>query len=124
MSTAGRVIEKGTRGWQEKRARHLARLAPNFMARGHKAASDRLVRQCLEGNAWHADHILPVYLGGGLCQLENLRTLCVPCHRVCLPPASHQPCSQGNVLEMAAWMVMPLPKVVFRKDLAQVVWGP
>ena len=38
--------------------------------------------QTLEGNAWHADHIIPVYKGGGMCQLDNLRTLCVPCHQV------------------------------------------
>ena len=29
---------------------------------------------------WHADHIIPVYEGGGLCSLDNLRTLCVMCH--------------------------------------------
>ena len=41
-----------------------------------------LLMQVLEGNAWHADHIVPVYAGGGMCQLDNLRTLCVPCHQV------------------------------------------
>jgi 5-methylcytosine-specific restriction protein A len=30
---------------------------------------------------WDADHILPVALGGGECDLSNLRTLCVKCHR-------------------------------------------
>lgn len=30
---------------------------------------------------WEADHILPVVEGGGLCGLDNLRTLCLPCHR-------------------------------------------
>ncbi|MDE1160317.1 MAG: HNH endonuclease signature motif containing protein [Acidobacteriaceae bacterium] len=30
---------------------------------------------------WDADHILPVAEGGGECDLENLRTLCLPCHR-------------------------------------------
>ncbi len=30
---------------------------------------------------WDADHILPVAEGGGQCDLENLRTLCVACHR-------------------------------------------
>jgi len=30
---------------------------------------------------WDADHILPVAEGGGQCDLDNLRTLCVPCHR-------------------------------------------
>ena len=34
----------------------------------------------------HADHILPVYRGGGLCMLENLRTLCVVCHQVAAQP--------------------------------------
>jgi 5-methylcytosine-specific restriction endonuclease McrA len=30
---------------------------------------------------WDADHILPVAEGGGECDLSNLRTLCLPCHR-------------------------------------------
>jgi 5-methylcytosine-specific restriction enzyme A len=30
---------------------------------------------------WDADHILPVAEGGGQCDLHNLRTLCLPCHR-------------------------------------------
>ncbi|MEW6280812.1 MAG: HNH endonuclease signature motif containing protein, partial [Candidatus Eremiobacterota bacterium] len=30
---------------------------------------------------WHVDHITPVAEGGGLCGLENVRTLCLPCHR-------------------------------------------
>lgn len=30
---------------------------------------------------WEADHIVPVVEGGGACELENYRTLCVPCHR-------------------------------------------
>jgi 5-methylcytosine-specific restriction protein A len=30
---------------------------------------------------WHMDHILPVVEGGGECGLENLRTLCIPCHK-------------------------------------------
>ena len=31
---------------------------------------------------WDADHILPVVEGGGECDLSNLRTLCIHCHRV------------------------------------------
>ncbi len=76
------MIEKGTRKWKERRKARLVQLAPGFCARGFKAAAEKLVSQCMEGNAWHADHIRPVYKGGGLCQLENLRTLCVPCHQV------------------------------------------
>jgi 5-methylcytosine-specific restriction protein A len=30
---------------------------------------------------WDADHIVPVVEGGGQCDLDNLRTLCLPCHR-------------------------------------------
>ena len=30
---------------------------------------------------WDADHILPVAEGGGECDLDNLRTLCLMCHR-------------------------------------------
>ena len=65
---------------------------------------EKLVQEPKEGNAWHADHIIPVYRGGGTvhahfcvflahhcmsqfiwflageCTLENVRTLCVACH--------------------------------------------
>ena len=30
---------------------------------------------------WHADHILPVSMGGGETGLDNIRTLCVKCHK-------------------------------------------
>jgi len=30
---------------------------------------------------WDADHIVPVAEGGGECDLGNLRTLCLKCHR-------------------------------------------
>lgn len=30
---------------------------------------------------WDADHIVPVSEGGGECGLDNLRTLCLKCHR-------------------------------------------
>ena len=33
------------------------------------------------GGLWDADHILAVKDGGGLCGLENMRTLCIPCHK-------------------------------------------
>ena len=29
---------------------------------------------------WDADHIVPVVEGGGECDLENIRTLCLKCH--------------------------------------------
>jgi 5-methylcytosine-specific restriction endonuclease McrA len=30
---------------------------------------------------WDADHIVPVAEGGGECDVDNLRTLCLACHR-------------------------------------------
>ena len=30
---------------------------------------------------WDADHIVPVAEGGGECDVSNLRTLCLDCHR-------------------------------------------
>lgn len=33
------------------------------------------------GGLWDADHIIPVKEGGGQCGLENMRTLCIPCHK-------------------------------------------
>ncbi len=33
------------------------------------------------GDGWQADHIVPVSEGGGLCGLDNYRTLCLGCHK-------------------------------------------
>jgi 5-methylcytosine-specific restriction protein A len=29
---------------------------------------------------WDADHVVPVAFGGGSCGLDNIQTLCYPCH--------------------------------------------
>lgn len=31
---------------------------------------------------WDADHIVPVAEGGGECDLSNMQTLCLKCHRI------------------------------------------
>ncbi len=31
---------------------------------------------------WQADHIIPVSEGGGVCGLDNYRTLCLRCHKL------------------------------------------
>ena len=56
-----------------KRARGAARSA-GLSIYGMKTISARR-------SLWDADHILPVAEGGGQCDLDNLRTLCLPCHR-------------------------------------------
>jgi len=33
------------------------------------------------GGLWDADHIIPVKDGGGCCGLDNLKTLCISCHK-------------------------------------------
>lgn len=43
-------------------------------------ALDSLLQNPKEGGFWQVDHIRAVVEGGGGCGLENLRTLCVPCH--------------------------------------------
>lgn len=75
-------MERCSRRWAERRKEILKRAAPAFVARGNGAAAERLIKQAVDGNAWHADHVMPVYKGGGLCDLHNLRTLCVVCHAV------------------------------------------
>ena len=58
-----------------KRARGKARIA-GLAFYGMKTITSRR-------SLWDADHIRPVAEGGGQCDLENLRTLCLPCHRAC-----------------------------------------
>jgi 5-methylcytosine-specific restriction endonuclease McrA len=43
-------------------------------------ALERLLQEPKEGDFWQADHIVAVSEGGGSCGLDNLQTLCVPCH--------------------------------------------
>ena len=52
----------------------------SFLLRISQDRVDALLRRASAGDAWHADHVVPVYKGGGLCDVENLRTLCVACH--------------------------------------------
>ncbi len=53
-------------------------------ARGERR-QERLAKWGLKSvnrkSLWDADHILPVAEGGGECDLGNLRTLCLICHR-------------------------------------------
>jgi 5-methylcytosine-specific restriction endonuclease McrA len=44
-------------------------------------ASLRITKKESVKSLWHADHIIPVKDGGGLCGLDNIRTLCISCHK-------------------------------------------
>ncbi len=61
---------------QLKRLRGAARLKAS-LDWGLRPGSRAGIRKSL----WDADHIVPVVEGGGECDLENIRTLCLKCHR-------------------------------------------
>jgi len=65
----------------EQRPAVLQAKEPRFALPENQARLNRLAAKAESGDLWHADHILPVCEGGGLCGLENMRTLCVLCHR-------------------------------------------
>jgi 5-methylcytosine-specific restriction protein A len=59
----------------------------NHLKRLRYAKRSELLRQkwglnrMTRASLWDADHIVPVVEGGGECDLSNIRTLCVKCHR-------------------------------------------
>jgi 5-methylcytosine-specific restriction endonuclease McrA len=67
--------------WRRRRELLLDTHYPDFASRLSKAQKDGLVEKALSGKAWQADHIVPVFEGGGHCTLTNMRTLCTACHR-------------------------------------------
>lgn len=67
--------------WRERRRRLLQSQYPTFVAAAGDKSIDALVERATPGHAWQADHIVAVYLGGGQCDVDNLRTLCTACHK-------------------------------------------
>ena len=62
----------------EAALRHLKKLRGIARAR---ACAEWGVKLDCRRTLWDADHILPVIEGGGECDLANMRTLCLKCHR-------------------------------------------
>jgi 5-methylcytosine-specific restriction endonuclease McrA len=58
--------------------KHLRKL--DYGARRQFLKEWRLKEACRR-SLWDADHIIPVAEGGGECDLDNMRTLCLKCHR-------------------------------------------
>ncbi len=50
-------------------------------ARRRAALADWGLGGMSRASLWDADHIVPVCEGGGECDLSNIRTLCLRCHR-------------------------------------------
>lgn len=46
-----------------------------------KAVREWSIMKLHRDSLWDADHIVPVAEGGGECDLTNMRTLCLKCHR-------------------------------------------
>ena len=65
----------------DERRRILYQRSEKFAKRGFRVVREKLLTQPIEGNAWQADHIIPVFQGGGCAGLDNMRTLCVCCHK-------------------------------------------
>jgi 5-methylcytosine-specific restriction endonuclease McrA len=74
------AVERGSRRWRAARGALLDAAAPEFAARLSAKQREALIAHATQGAAWQADHEVPVYAGGGLCDVDNLRTLCTPCH--------------------------------------------
>ena len=62
------------------RRRVVVAAAPTFGQERHAGALAALCATGHAGRLWQADHTVAVIDGGGLCGLENMRTLCATCH--------------------------------------------
>lgn len=58
---------------------HVKRMRGTARAR---ALADWGLKPKARQSLWDADHIVPVVEGGGECDLSNMRTLCLKCHRL------------------------------------------
>ncbi|XP_071788740.1 DNA annealing helicase and endonuclease ZRANB3-like [Asterias amurensis] len=55
-------------------------LEQSVMSKLSTSRLNEIIRNPSSGQFWHADHIVAVFEGGGLCSMDNFRTLCVVCH--------------------------------------------
>ena len=69
------------RKWGSKVHNAWTRMHRESLGRGPGARATIWVDGRWLGGYWDMDHIKPVILGGGGCGLDNLRTLCIPCHK-------------------------------------------
>ena len=86
-----RMIERGSHKCDERRRARILTYAPTFGRHGSKAYLDRLVKQAVEGNAWHAGGLLSLLtphawytIAHQVVRAAHRHTLCVPdCQRAC-----------------------------------------
>uniref|UniRef100_A0A803M0X5 DNA annealing helicase and endonuclease ZRANB3 n=1 Tax=Chenopodium quinoa TaxID=63459 RepID=A0A803M0X5_CHEQI len=100
------------------REKYIEREAPQLTK--HRKLLDKLVREPTEGNAWHADHIIAVFIGGGECTLENMRTLCVACHAAVTAAQRTQRCMENKLYRkaLASFRKSNKKKTLRKKDMS------
>lgn len=65
-----------------KQARELTgKNLKDFLASYNIGIKRKIHKRKLGGGLWDADHIVRVTDGGGLCGMNNIRTLCISCHK-------------------------------------------
>ena len=67
---------------EQRRAMQRARPWHSEMLPGVLPGSWGPWRSSGHDRLWQADHVLPVAEGGGVCGLDNYRTLCLRCHKL------------------------------------------
>lgn len=85
----GKPLSKQRKKWHSNDCRDFAYLSfaiikgDTSIIREHLFLIDGgACRNCgLISDDWEADHILPVFLGGGACDISNFQTLCKECHK-------------------------------------------
>jgi 5-methylcytosine-specific restriction endonuclease McrA len=77
LRIAGGVMRWGAIAAAEDRVRY--RLGRRIVAIRRALVEHKWMSR--NGHTWEADHIVPVIEGGGQCGLDNMRTLCLRCHK-------------------------------------------
>ena len=89
----------------------------NQIIRDELFASDRGICQiCFKyDEKWEADHIIPVYMGGGGCDINNFQTLCKSCHE--MKSQLYQTLSHHRVI---SWQASSIRANLLRKDFGAI----
>ena len=85
----GKKLSGRKKRWYSKECSYKALIIFYIVKGDNKAIRDILYsrekgfcRSCgVYDENWQADHIIPVYKGGGACGIENFQTLCSECHK-------------------------------------------
>lgn len=68
------------------------------------------LRRYTRKSLWDADHIVPVAEGGGECDLDNLRTLCLRCHRMATLELHGRRLAAKRALQRVDCCSLPVPE--------------